>query len=239
MTPWVRLPKGYTFRLATASIPCPVILRRGYHLESTLRMLRALSPVPLGPRITSSPVESTWSQWSSTCHKQEEMNASDLCRTWHTHSTQDNTNEPTQSSTYGINSQTSRTFREFINKTLYTWLPRPCAGELLGFSLAHLSSSPPPNLTPNGFTDSHDLSSQVSLFPFIFGTDRPSEWTTTRPPAHVQISPAIANRPSPHIHPSLAFSLRVNLLFSLVYRGSSQCHIAMLTNRTRLFPRLV
>jgi hypothetical protein len=109
-------------------------------------------------------------------------------------------------------------------------------------SLSH-NSPPPPTQNRrtlwNGFTDSHDLSSQVSLFPFIFGTDRLSEWiavglSTTRPPAHVQISPAIANpssfcHPTPHIHPSLAFSLRVNLLFSLVYKGSSQCHIATLT----------
>jgi len=36
-------------------------------------------------------------------------------------------------------------------------------------------------------------------------------------------------RPPAHIHPPLTFSLRVNLLFSLVHKGCYKCHIVIAT----------
>jgi hypothetical protein len=118
----------------------------------------------------------------------------------HTHSTRDNINEPTQSSTYGMNPQTSRTFRQLINKTLYTWLPRPCAGELLGVSLAHLSSNPPPEPKPERVHRfPRPLLSTVS-FSFQF-RDRQTERMDDRryvcypPSGPVLISPPIAKPP--------------------------------------------
>lgn len=108
--------------------------------------------------------------------------------------------------------------------------------------LAYLLNSPLPNQSPpmsgNVFTDSHDLSSEVSLFPFIFWG--PTDQATVRlsfpalRPMYTYLSPtstiqSFFGRPPAHIHPPLTFSLRVNLLFSLAHKGSYKCHIVIAT----------
>lgn len=110
--------------------------------------------------------------------------------------------------------------------------------------LAYLLNPPLPNQSPlmsgNVFTDSHDLSSEVSLFPFIFWgrqTKRLSVSLSPPPgprPVYTYLSPtstiqSFFGRPPAHIHPPLTFSHRVNLLFSLVHKGSYKCHIVIAT----------
>jgi len=109
-------------------------------------------------------------------------------------------------------------------------------------ALAYLLNPPLPNQSPlmsgNVFTDSHDLSSEVSLFPFIFWGRQTKRLSVSLSPPSAQciriylllvLSSLSSAAPLAHIHPPLTFSLRVNLLFSLVHKGSYKCHIVIAT----------
>lgn len=144
-----------------------------------------------------------------------------------------------------MNPQMPRMFKVLTNKAIYTWLPQTLCRAHCRWAIrlrSRIPSTPPPIQSPlmsgNVFTDSHDLSSEVSLFPFIFWGRQTKRLSVSPPsalrPMYTYLSPtstiqSFFGRPPAHIHPPLTFSLRVNLLFSLLHKGSYKCHIVIAT----------
>lgn len=110
-------------------------------------------------------------------------------------------------------------------------------------ALAYLLNPPPPFLPKahwcRGTCSQIPTTSPLKCLFFLsfFGADRPSDCPSLFPalrPMYTYLSPtstiqSFFGRPPAHIHPPLTFSLRVNLLFSLVHKGCYKCHIVIAT----------